>query len=191
MKPTDGTDREGFGESKRVGFSETERDAFSRTAGVLEMLTPTPICHHAAIRVETEGPTEFIDLTDRLRRLIAQSRVHCGIVNIQALHTTLGIIVNELEPLLLDDFSALLERAAPGSRGYRHDDIRLRTVNLTPHERVNGHAHCRALLLGSAVSLNVADGKLRLGRWQRVLMVELDGPQLRELSVVVIGERRQ
>jgi len=174
--------------------SETDRDGFSRAAesiDVLEMLTPIQISYHATIRVETEGPTEFMDLTERLQRLVARSRVHCGIVNVQALHTTTGIIVNELEPLLLDDFSALLERAAPGSCSYFHDDIRRRTVNLTPYERVNGHAHCRALLLGSALSLNVADGMLRLGRWQRVLMVELDGPQPREISVVVLGERRQ
>lgn len=158
---------------------------------VLEMLTPISICHHVAIRVETGGATEFIDLTERLQRIVARSRVHCGIVNVQALHTTTAIVVNELEPLLLDDFSALLESAAPGNSIYRHDDIQRRTVNLTPDERVNGHAHCRALLLGSAVSLNVADGRLKLGRWQRVLMVELDGPQAREISVVILGERRR
>ena len=158
---------------------------------VLELLTPIPVCHHAAIRIETEERIEFIDLTDRLQRLVARSRVHRGIVNVQALHTTTAIIVNELEPLLLDDFSALLERAAPGASSYCHDDVRRRTVNLTANERVNGHAHCRALLLGSAVSLNVADGRLTLGRWQRVLMVELDGPQPREISVVVLGERRR
>jgi secondary thiamine-phosphate synthase enzyme len=175
MKPTNGTSQE----------------ACNETIDVLEMLTPISVCHHAAIRVETEDRTEFIDLTERLQRLVARSRVHCGIVNVQAAHTTTAIIVNELEPLLLDDFSALLERAAPGSSSYCHDDIRRRTVNLTANERINGHAHCRALLLGSAVSLNVADGRLRLGRWQRVLMVELDGPQPREISVVVLGERRQ
>jgi secondary thiamine-phosphate synthase enzyme len=171
MKPTNGTSQESM--------------------DVLEMLTPIPICHHATVRVETEDRTEFIDLTERLQRFVARSRVHCGIVNVQALHTTTAIIVNELEPLLLDDFSALLERAAPGSSSYFHDDARRRTVNLTANERVNGHAHCRALLLGSAVSLNVAHGRLALGRWQRVLMVELDGPQPRDISVVVLGERRQ
>lgn len=178
MKPTNGTEREGFSRA-------------AESIDLLEMLTPITVSHHATIQVETEDRTEFIDLTERLQRLVARSRVHCGIVNIQALHTTTGIIVNELEPLLLDDFSALLERTAPDNCGYLHDDIRRRTVNLTPHERVNGHAHCRALFLGSAVSLNVADGTLRLGRWQRVLMVELDGPQPREISVVVLGERRR
>jgi secondary thiamine-phosphate synthase enzyme len=61
-------------------------------------------------------------------------------------------------------------------------------VNLTPDERRNGHAHCRALLLGSSVAVNVANGRLQLGRWQRVFLVELDGPRTREVSVLVIGE---
>ena len=81
-------------------------------------------------------------------------------------------------------------RVPPDYPAYRHDDLRCRTVNLTPDERVNGHAHCRALLLGSAVSLNVVDGRIRLGRWQRILMAEFDGPRPREISVVVMGERR-
>jgi secondary thiamine-phosphate synthase enzyme len=62
-----------------------------------------------------------------------------------------------------------------------------RTVNLAPDERANGHAHCRALLLGPTALLNVADGRLQLGRWQRVFLVELDGPRRREISVQVLG----
>jgi secondary thiamine-phosphate synthase enzyme len=60
-------------------------------------------------------------------------------------------------------------------------------VNLAPGERPNGHAHCRALLMGSSASLNVAGGRLQLGRWQRVFLAELDGPRSREISVLVLG----
>ena len=79
----------------------------------------------------------------------------------------------------------------PRGSGYRHDDPTARTVNLTADERVNGHAHCQALLLGASVCLNVIDGRLRLGRWQRVFLVELDGPREREISVVILGEARR
>jgi secondary thiamine-phosphate synthase enzyme len=157
---------------------------------LLDVLAPVPVSRHALIRFETARPTEFIDLTDRLQQLVERTRIHCGLLNVQTLHTTTAVIVNELEPLLLDDFSTLLEDAAPRDAAYRHDDLSCRTVNLTPEERVNGHAHCRALLLGSAVSLNIVDGRIRLGQWQRVLMVELDGPRTREVSVVVMGEKR-
>jgi secondary thiamine-phosphate synthase enzyme len=157
---------------------------------LLDVLAPVPVSRHGLIRLETARSTEFIDLTDRLQQLVERTRIHCGIVNVQTLHTTTAVVVNELEPLLLDDFSTLLEDAAPRDAAYRHDDLRCRTVNLTPDERVNGHAHCRALLLGSAVSLNVVDGRIRLGRWQRILMAEFDGPRPREISVVVMGEKR-
>jgi secondary thiamine-phosphate synthase enzyme len=151
------------------------------------LVTPAT-CHHARIRVTTERPVEFIDLTDRIEALAAQAGIHAGLVNIQSLHTTTAIVVNEHEPLLLADFGALLTRAAPRDAAYRHDDMRVRTVNLAPDERPNGHAHCHALLLGPTASLNLADGRLQLERWQRVFLVELDGPRLREVSVLVLGE---
>ena len=66
--------------------------------------------------------------------------------------------------------------------------LRVRTVNLTPDERANGHAHCRALLLTPSVCLNVVDGQLQLGRWQRVFFVDLDGPRSRESRCSILGE---
>ena len=146
-----------------------------------------PYCH-ASIRLTTRHPTEFIDVTDRLERFVAEAGVRCGILNVQTRHTTTAVVVNEHEPLLLGDFQAMLERAAPGDTRYRHDDTTARTVNLTAEERPNGHAHCRALLLPSSVSLNVASGRLLLGRWQRVFLVELDGPREREISALLLGE---
>ena len=154
----------------------------------METLVHPATCQHARIRVATEHPIEFIDLTDRIEALAAQAGIHAGLVNVQSLHTTTAIVVNEHEPLLLADFGALLTRAAPRDASYRHDDMSVRTVNLAPNERSNGHAHCHALLLGASVSLNVADGRLQLGRWQRVFLVELDGPRDREISVLVMGQ---
>jgi thiamine phosphate synthase YjbQ (UPF0047 family) len=61
-------------------------------------------------------------------------------------------------------------------------------VNLTPGERSNGHAHCQALFLGATACFNVDDGRLVLGRWQRVFLAELDGPRRREVSVLMMGE---
>jgi len=154
----------------------------------METLVPAATCYHTRVRVTTERSMQFIDLTDRIEALAARAGIHAGLVNVQTLHTTTAIVVNEHEPLLLADFSALLTRAAPRDASYRHDDMDLRTVNLAPNERPNGHAHCHALLLGSSASLNFADGRLQLGRWQRVFLVELDGPRVREVSVLVLGE---
>jgi len=145
-------------------------------------------CRHRTIQIATAQPTQFIDITDRVQSLIAGSGIHTGMVNVQTLHTTTAVVVNEHEPLLLADFASLLERTAPYGAWYTHDDLRRRTANLVPGERANGHSHCRALLLGTSVLLNVAERTLHLGRWQRLFFVELDGPRTRELSVVVSGE---
>ena len=153
-------------------------------------LTATSTTYHARLRVATRLPTEFIDITDRLLACVTDAGIAAGVLNVQTLHTTTAIVVNEHEPLLLRDFRTFLERAAPDDGRYQHDDPITRTVNLTAEERPNGHAHCRALLLPAFACLNVADGRLQLGRWQRVFLVELDGPREREMSVVAYGEGR-
>ena len=148
-------------------------------------------CRYATIHVTTTQPTEFVDLTDRLELLVANAGFRFGILNVQTLHTTTAVVVNEHEPLLLADFRSLLETAAPRDGRYQHDDLTVRTVNMTDAERPNGHAHCQALLLPSSACLNVVQGRLRLGQWQRVFFVELDGPRERDLSVLIVGEAGQ
>ena len=143
---------------------------------------------HSTLRLETEASTQFIDITDEVEELIAAAAIRDGIINIQTLHTTTAIVLNEHEPLLLSDFRTLLSRAAPRAAFYRHDDMDARTVNLSPGERANGHSHCRAILLGASASLNIVGGRLQRGCWQRIFFVELDGPRTREVSVMLIGD---
>ena len=153
----------------------------------MEILTPTA-SHSTRIRITSRRATEFIDLTEDLRRLVATAGLRNGILNVQSLHTTAGIVVNEHEPLLLDDFEIFLERLIPQDASYRHNDTHTGSVNILAGERPNGHAHCRALLVPPSVCLNIADSQLVLGTWQRVFLVELDGPRHREISVVAAGE---
>jgi len=141
----------------------------------------------ARLRFGTRHATEFVDLTDRLREEIRDSGLRTGRVYLQSLHTTLGLAVNENEPLLLRDFQALLERIAPAGAGYHHDDF-ARRVDVPVDEPENGHAHCRQLLLTSSSTLLVEDGDLVLGRWQSVFAVELDGPRQREVAVQLDGD---
>lgn len=153
----------------------------------METLVAAPTCRHSRLSVETHHAAEFIDITDRLHAMVAGSGIRDGLVNVQTLHTTTAIVVNEHEPRLLDDFTELLAGLAPQHVLYRHDDMAARTVNVAPDERPNGHAHCRALLLSPSASLNLAAGRIQLGRWQRVFFVEMDGPRSREISVLVLG----
>jgi secondary thiamine-phosphate synthase enzyme len=140
--------------------------------------------HHLTISVDTREATEFVDLTPALVALVQSLGVRDGLLTVQTRHTTTGVMINEHEPLLLNDLKAMFERLAPAGR-YAHDDFERRTVNLTPDERVNGHAHCRAALLRTSESLPIVNGALTLGRWQRVFLVEFDGPRHREISVAL------
>jgi secondary thiamine-phosphate synthase enzyme len=139
------------------------------------------------LHFETTHATEFVDLTAQLRDEVRRTGLRIGRVHLQSLHTTVGLAVNENEPLLLRDFQNLLEKLAPSGAGYEHDDFtRRREVALD--EPVNGHAHCRQLLLTGFATLLVEDGELVLGRWQSVFAVELDGPRERELAIQLDGE---
>jgi secondary thiamine-phosphate synthase enzyme len=153
----------------------------------MHTLSPAFVCHLVTFRVASPGGTAFVDLTERLDRIVAEAGIRVGLLNVSSAHTTTGIVVNEDEPLLLADFEACLERLVPRRATYAHDDL-ARRIGVGSDEPRNGHAHCRALLLPSSAGLAVANGRLLLGRWQRVFLVELDGPRERELSIVLLGE---
>ena len=139
------------------------------------------------LHFETRHATEFVDITEQLRDEVRRAGLRIGRVHLQSLHTTVGLAVNENEPLLLRDFQNLLERLAPSGAGYEHDDF-ARRLEVALDEPVNGHAHCRQLLLTGFATLLVEDGELVLGRWQSVFAVELDGPRERELAIQLDGE---
>jgi octaprenyl-diphosphate synthase len=139
------------------------------------------------LRFESDHATEFVDITERLREEVRRSGIRMGRLHLQSLHTTLGLAVNENEPLLLRDFQSLLERIAPAGAGYEHDDF-ARRFDIALDEPVNGHAHCRQLLLTGFATVLVEDGELVLGRWQSVFAVELDGPRHREIALQLEGD---
>ena len=117
-----------------------------------------------------------------------ESGIRNGFVNIQTLHTTCPLILNENEPLLLEDFKNHLAQLSPCDLPYRHNDFTIRTVNICDNECKNGHSHCLALHFPSNLTLNIIDGKLQLGQWQRIFAVELDKPRLRKIQIQMIGQ---
>jgi secondary thiamine-phosphate synthase enzyme len=141
----------------------------------------------AALRLRTAAPVELIDITPRLQDFVRRSRLGTGWLNVQVLHTTASLAINEDEPLLRSDLLRLLERLAPSAAPYAHDELHRRR-DIEPGERPNGHAHAKALLLRTSETLNVVGGALQLGRWQRVFLMEMDGPRERELSLVALGD---
>src|ERR1700693_6473795 len=90
------------------------------------------------LRFKSAGSTQFVDITEQLREEVRRSGLQIGRIHLQSLHTTVGLAVNENEPLLLRDFQSLLERLAPSGAGYEHDDF-ARRVDIGPEQPANGH----------------------------------------------------
>jgi heptaprenyl diphosphate synthase len=139
------------------------------------------------IRIASQRPTEFVDLTSLLQQAVEKAGLRNGRVHLQTLHTTLGLAVNENEELLLADLEALLKRLAPEEATYLHDDFSLR-ANVAAGEPANGHAHARNLLLQPSLTVLVEEGELLLGSWQAIFAVELDGPRSREVALQLEGD---
>lgn len=141
----------------------------------------------ARLTYQTAGAGEFIDITDDVSAVLSTSGVRRGVVTVYSAHTTAAIRVNEKEPLLLGDFRRFLTTIAPSGDGaYEHDDMS-RRVGVPADEPRNGHAHCQHLLMGASETLPVSGGRLLLGRWQRLFLVELCSPREREVLVQVMG----
>ena len=140
------------------------------------------------LQLNTQQAPQFIDITDWVRQCLSQSKVSNGFVVVYSKHTTAAIKINENEPLLLRDMGNFLEKISPRNGDYQHNNFDIRTVNMTPDESPNGHAHLQHLLLGSSETIPVIDGIMQFGRYQSVFFVELDHARAREVMVQIVGE---
>lgn len=140
------------------------------------------------IKLKTAATLDFIDVTDKIQQKIKKAGIKSGVINIQSLHTTMAVIVNEAEPLLIEDMKKLLEKLAPRTYKYMHDNFEIRTVNMCDGECKNGHSHNKALHLPTSAMMNVIKNGLQLGRWQRIFAVELDRSRPRQIALQIIGE---
>jgi len=124
------------------------------------------------LKFKTNGT--FTEITDKIIPTIEN-----GYCVLSSLHTTCGLAILENESLLKKDMEGFLERMAPKCGVYAHDDIAKRDV--PPDERINGFSHIRSLLFPTSVIIPIEKGKLVLGQWQSIFLIELD-PQ-RERTV--------
>jgi secondary thiamine-phosphate synthase enzyme len=143
--------------------------------------------HRVAIQRVAHTAPEFIDITDEVTAAVEASGIQDGTVTVFSRHTTAAVKINENEPLLLRDMARFLETSAPREAEYRHNDFVIRTANMTDDECPNGHSHCQHLLLGASETIPVMGGRLGLGRWQSIFLVELDRPREREVVIQVLG----
>ncbi len=143
---------------------------------------------HQSLKLKTKKLFDFIDLTEIAEKMVKKSKIKNGMFNIQSKHTTVAVIVNENEPLLISDMKKMLDKLIPKKHNYQHDNFDIRTVNMCKDELVNGHSHCKQVLLNSSYTFNIIKGHLDLGTWQRIFAVELDRSRPREVSFMAMGE---
>ena len=135
------------------------------------------------IEVRTSALQELLDITKQVREIVGRSAIRNGMLIVSSPHTTLALFMNEFQSALIDDLGALLQKLVPRRDGYLHDDPRYSDC-----DRGNAHAHLRTILLGRSVALAVADGEPVLGRYESVLIAEMDGPRDRKIHVHMVGD---
>ncbi len=141
-----------------------------------------PGVHVHRIEIDTTKRVEIRDLTAMVQEIVGATGVASGLVTLSTMHTTTAVFVNEPQTALLDDVEQLLERLAPRGEEWKHNDPRYSDC-----DRHNADAHLRAIMLGSSVTLQVSEGALTMGQWQRILMAELDGPRKRTLVLQILA----
>ncbi len=137
--------------------------------------------HQKQFTIQTKGHRDMHDLTAAVQRIVASSGIRVGIANVSQIGSTAAIGTIEFEPGLRKDLPEMLDRLIPPSTNYGHE--------LTWHDG-NGHSHLQATLLGPALTVAVQDGKLALGTWQKIILLECDiRERERTMVVTVLGEK--
>jgi secondary thiamine-phosphate synthase enzyme len=122
--------------------------------------------------VQTSSRNEMIDVTARLRKVVASSSMLEGMLIVYVPHTTAAVTINEnADPDVKSDLLAKLSALVPQREAYYQ------------HAEGNSDSHLKAAMLGHSVTVLVEAGKLVLGRWQGVYFCEFDGPRERELII--------
>jgi len=137
------------------------------------------ICWDDSISVKTKGFTDVVDMTARLQEAASRSKILDGLLTVSVVGSTAGITSIEYEPGLVADLKKIFDRIAPENGDYKHNER---------WGDGNGFSHIRASLLGFSKSVPVKNGKLVLGTWQQIILVDFDNrSRTRDVFVQVLG----
>jgi len=137
------------------------------------------VSHISSISLRTEGGNDVADITERVESAVRSSGVSDGLVTVFVPGSTAGITTIEFEPGAVADLKRAIERLAPAGIPYDHDQR---------WGDGNGFSHVRAALLGPSLSIPVNQGRMELGTWQQIVLIDFDNrPRTREVVIQVLG----
>ena len=123
------------------------------------------------IEIQTNLKKEVIDITDKINALIKKENFKDGLINLFLMHTTAALTTADLDPGtdldMLDAFSKLIPKL-----NYRH-----------PHNPDHVPDHILSSLIGTSLTLPILNNEVLLGTWQRIILIEFDGPRLRKINI--------
>ena len=125
--------------------------------------------------IKTTKKDEVVDITERVSEVIAKSEKKDGVIVLNVLHTTCALTTADLDPGTDKDILEALRKMLP-KISYRH-----------PHDPGHADDHIPSAILGPSISLIFENSQLKLGEWQRVILVELNGPKIRQISYKMLS----
>ena len=131
------------------------------------------------LRMDTPGNGHIVDITEGVARVVRTSGVERGIVTVFATGSTVAVTTMEYEPGGVHDLQALLDRLIPTQGDYEHNRL---------NHDTNAHAHLRAAVIGPSETIPLVDGRLALGTWQQLVLIDFDDrPRTRTVTVQVLS----
>ncbi len=137
------------------------------------------------ITLETQSGINIHNITQKVQEIVTASSIKNGQVIVFVRHTTTALAINEYEVRLLQDIKNYLQKLAPATDRYLHNDLHLRDV--PPDEPKNAHSHLMAMMLNNSETIPIVNGELALGTYQSILFIELDGSRRRNILVQITG----
>lgn len=129
---------------------------------------------------KTQGYCDIIDITAKVQDQIKKEKIQKGLATLFVSGSTAALTTIEYEPGLVRDLKEFVEKLIPSNQRYHHDDR---------WGDDNGFSHLRASLFGSSLQIPIESGRMLLGTWQQVVLVDFDNrPRTREIVVQIMGE---
>ena len=206
-----GTRRVSFG-GREYPHNNNNNNNKGHVAVCSPMMRRLKACLHGQVEINTTDGQQVVDITQNILDALEswQPMAKDGILTVSSMHTTCAVVVNENECYLKEDIldyvNHVVPKDGPHGKGYGHNMLEKRPATerdreaivrnnyggfssveeFMSQEPVNAHAHIQSMLLGNAVTVGVEDASLRLGSWQSIMFVELDGPRENRKAAITL-----